>query len=52
MECEVSEDRVNLRGGSALASVNFEVTSDGLVAGVAPLPADEIRQEHNEDEGC
>lgn len=35
---------VNLRGG------NMSVTSDGLVAGMAPLPADEVGQEHNEDE--
>lgn len=47
-----TEWSVNLRGGSALASVNFALTSDGLVASVAPLPADEIRQEHDEDEGC
>lgn len=38
---------VNFGGGIARS-----VTSDGLVAGVAPLPADEVGQEHDEDEAC
>lgn len=35
--------------------VNMRVGLDGLVASVAPLPADKVGQEHNEDQtgqGC
>lgn len=42
-------------GQPAPASSNSSRSSDGLVTGVAPLPADEVGQEHNEDEprqGC
>lgn len=42
---------LNLNGGTVHAGPGaIRVTSNGLVAGVAPLPADEVRQEHDEHE--
>lgn len=46
---------VNLKGGivhSGLREHERQVTSDGLVASMAPLPANEVGQEHNEDKTC
>lgn len=44
---------VKFRSRAARSSISVRsMSSDGLVAGVAPLPADEVGQEYDEDESC
>lgn len=43
---------LGVKGGALwpLGANDWHKTSDGLVAGVAPLSADEVGQQHDEDE--
>lgn len=45
---EVQETVVDFGGGAA--ALGDRALLDGLVAGVAPFPADEVRHEHDDDE--